>query len=123
MIRWRTNRILFNWRRLALFCNLSTMVSKLYFKQSPSGSIETSQPARPGTKTYFNQMGRPTEYRCAVISMGMVEQLEPYLGFRHISRHSYTFRLNWSKMRTLVGDLTIVRTAFYAEIKSILDSQ
>lgn len=74
-------------------------------------------------KDLLQQMGRPTECRSAVISMCMIEQLEPYLGFRHVSRHSYTFELDWNKMRTLVGDLTRVRTAFYAEIKSILDSQ
>jgi hypothetical protein len=41
----------------------------------------------------LRQMGNPTEKRKPVISDTTLERLEPYLGFRHVSRHAYTFKL------------------------------
>ncbi len=73
-------------------------------------------------KDLLQQMGQATEDRGPVISQGMVEQIEPYLGFRHISRHSYTFRLDWNKMQPLVGDLSNVWAALYREIESLMDA-
>ena len=73
-------------------------------------------------KDLLQQMGYATKNRGPVISQEMIEQIEPYLGFRHISRHSYTFRLDWNKMHTLVSDLSNVWATFYGEIRSFLDT-
>ena len=72
-------------------------------------------------KGLLQQMGYATKNRGPVISQGMIERIEPYLGFRHISRHTYTFGLDWKKMRTLVTELSDVWAALHGEIRSHLD--
>lgn len=69
------------------------------------------------------QMARPRATRPPVITPAMADQLEPYLGFRHIARHTYSFALEWTRMRDLVGDLASVWERFRAEIQAFLDQQ
>lgn len=46
-----------------------------------------------------------TRGRGAVLSRELVDRLKPYLQFRHVFRHAYTFDLRWPKMKPLVEDL------------------
>ena len=39
------------------------------------------------------QMARATAARLPLITPATADQLEPYLGFRHIARHTYSFAL------------------------------
>ena len=47
-------------------------------------------------------MTRPTASRPPVISQEIPVRLSAYLSFRHVFRHSYSFQLEWDKMRALV---------------------
>lgn len=69
----------------------------------------------------LNQMGSATDRRPAVVSTELANQLDPYLGFRHLARHTYPFLLNWNRMRGLVNDLDAVLPAFRQEIQVFMD--
>ena len=71
-------------------------------------------------KDLLLQMGRKAESRKPVISRTTVERLQPYLGFRHVSRHTYTFVLVWDKMQNLVWDLRDVWNAVQADVELFL---
>ena len=71
-------------------------------------------------KDLLLQMGRKVESRNPVISQATVERLQPYLGFRHVSRHTYTFVLVWDKMQNLVWELRDVWNAVRADVELFL---
>lgn len=71
-------------------------------------------------KTLLLQMGREHDNRTLVISQSTIEMLLPYLGFRHIARHSYTFVLEWSKMQNLVWNLKNIWEAVKTEIEAFI---
>lgn len=73
-------------------------------------------------KDLLQQMGRKTESRSPVISQTTIERLQPYLGFRHVSRHAYTFVLEWPKMQNLVSGLTDVWIAVQTDVQSFLET-
>lgn len=47
------------------------------------------------------QMAKEGGDRLPVISADLLERLQPYLQFRHVFRNSYSFQLQWEKMRPL----------------------
>lgn len=67
------------------------------------------------------QMVREGERRGEVISQATRETLEAYLGFRHVYRHAYSFRLTWPQMRRLVYDLPDVWARLKSEIQANLE--
>ena len=69
----------------------------------------------------LNQMGGATDRRPPVISAELAERLDPYLGFRHLARHTYPFLLNWRRMRGLVEELDAVLLCCLDEIKGFMD--
>ncbi|MSR81973.1 MAG: hypothetical protein EXS58_03500 [Candidatus Latescibacteria bacterium] len=69
----------------------------------------------------LTQMAGGTETRLPLISPLTAERLEPYLGFRHLVRHAYSFTLEWSRMSGLVRELSSVWEQFQAEVRSFLD--
>ena len=73
-------------------------------------------------KDLLLQMGHKTESLTLVISQATVERLQPYLGFRHVSRHAYTFVLEWSKMQKLVWELRDVLGIVQADVESFLEA-
>ena len=73
-------------------------------------------------KDLLLQMGREHDNRTPVISQATIEKLLPYLGFRHIARHSYTFFLEWDKMQQLVWELSDVWGAVNAEIEAFVEN-
>lgn len=46
-------------------------------------------------------MTEDTENRPHVISVDLLNRLQPYLQFRHFFRHSYSFLLRWDKLKPL----------------------
>lgn len=68
------------------------------------------------------QMASFIESRKPVISQTTVERLRPYLGFRHVVRHTYTFVLEWPKMQKLIWELADVWTAVKSDVESFLDT-
>jgi hypothetical protein len=48
-----------------------------------------------------------------------VEILEPYLGFRHFFRHSYTFEIDWQKLKPLVENVEVVLRGFRADLEDL----
>lgn len=68
----------------------------------------------------LRQMANETESRPPVITQQLLERLEPFLGFRHLARHTYPFLLNWIRMRHLVEEMGDVLRIFHEEIKIFL---
>ncbi|MHA1294033.1 MAG: hypothetical protein ACTSQJ_15380 [Promethearchaeota archaeon] len=51
----------------------------------------------------LNQMAKSTKNRQQIVLTNkMYEDLKKYLGFRHFSRHAYSFDLNWELMKDLI---------------------
>lgn len=89
--------------------------------QTIAKRVDGSMPSSPEWhRQLLRQMAEPTERRPAVISADLRQRLTPYLAFRHLSRHTYPFLLNWSRMRGLVVDLGHVLEAFQSEIGRLL---
>ena len=72
-------------------------------------------------KDLLTQMVRKTDRKGGIISQTTQEILEPYLGFRHVYRHAYSFKLSWQQMQQLIGDLPDVWITERSEIRSVLD--
>jgi len=49
--------------------------------------------------------------------------LEPYLGFRHFFRHSYTFEIDWEKLKPLVERVEEVFEKFKGDVEAFLADQ
>jgi len=71
-------------------------------------------------KTLLLQMTTDNESRCAVLSQEMKEQLLDYLAFRHLFRHTYSFRLDWEEMEDLIKSINDVWMKFKSEITGFL---
>lgn len=69
-------------------------------------------------RTLNNLMAQSTEQRPAVISEDLRNQLIPYLGFRHVFRHAYSFELEWYKM----SDLILKAESTWGNLKSELEA-
>ncbi len=52
----------------------------------------------------LDAMASDSSRRAAVISSELRAILDQYLSFRHVSRYSYSFHLQWNKMASLVSD-------------------
>jgi hypothetical protein len=59
--------------------------------------------------------------RPALISQATVDRLAPFLGFRHLARHTYPFVLEWSRMEPLVHEMVPVYEQFRAEAMAFLE--
>jgi hypothetical protein len=69
----------------------------------------------------LDQASTPTDDRPEIVSAAMNGRLSPYLGFRHVFRHAYTFDLQWQKMRDLVLDAEDTADALRGEITQFMD--
>ena len=84
--------------------------------------VDRDLPAGEGwRKELLSRMTRGAGVRGPVISDDTADLLEPYLGFRHVYRHAYSFLLEWSQMRKLVLDLGEVWASVRADIRAMLD--
>lgn len=69
-------------------------------------------------------MAKRTEKReNIVLSNEICEELKEYLGFRHFSRHTYAFDLDWFLMKDLVIRAEDVKNRALGEIKSFLEKK
>jgi len=68
-----------------------------------------------------NQMAESSTTRPPLISANTVERLEPYLGFRHLARHTYPFSLEWNRMCQLVQELASVSEQFSSDVREFIE--
>lgn len=71
-------------------------------------------------KTLLFQMAKKNEKREAVISEEMKDILLKHLAFRHFYRHSYSFRLRWDKLESLIRAIGKTWEKFEAQISGFL---
>jgi len=57
------------------------------------------------------------DFRPAVLSEETAEKLLPYLGFRHFFRHSYTFEIDWEKLKPLALNARAILEIFKNDLK------
>jgi len=60
--------------------------------------------------------------RPAVLKAETVTKLLPYLGFRHFFRHSYTFEIDWEKVKPLARNARAVLETIKDDLKEFLDT-
>jgi hypothetical protein len=64
----------------------------------------------------------PTDKRRKIISSRLKIALQEYLAFRHVSRYSYSFHLQWNKMEGLSLNCQTTFLALEAELDQFLKS-
>jgi hypothetical protein len=73
-------------------------------------------------RSLLEVMARATASRPAVVSEELCTAMEPFLAFRHFSRHSTFPDLDWAKMQPLVEALPSVSESFIAAAEEFLDA-
>lgn len=73
-------------------------------------------------KDLLNRMNYETDYRTSIISKEMKSKLLEYLNFRYFFRHSYTYELDWRKLKPLVKNAEKMFISFKNEIKTFLEN-
>lgn len=71
-------------------------------------------------RSLLDQVSAPTDDRPAALSAELKTTLRPYLDFRHVFRHAYTFDLRWEKMRELVLECETTLAALHEELATFL---
>jgi len=56
--------------------------------------------------------------RPSILRKQTVGNLEPYLGFRHFFRHSYTFEIDWQKLKPLVENIEMALREFRTDLEN-----
>lgn len=80
----------------------------------------------PDGETWHSQL--LTGAACAGVNRGpiitpeLVGRLKPFLSFRHVFRHAYTFDLNWARMRPLAAELESVCSEFRSQIAAFKEA-
>jgi hypothetical protein len=64
----------------------------------------------------LDRMTQSAGGRGPLISEDLRSRLQEYLEFRHFFRHSYSFQLQWEKMKPLVQNLVAVHAALRNEL-------
>jgi len=87
--------------------------------------IENSVPVGEGWhRTLLRRMTAEVKgVRPRVLKRETVKALEPYLGFRHFFRHSYTFEIDWQKLQPLVDDVENVFRRFRQDVEHFFSTQ
>jgi uncharacterized protein YutE (UPF0331/DUF86 family) len=69
----------------------------------------------------LEQMTKPfPQTRPAVIQSQTAQLLDEYRGFRHVVRHTYGFKYEWSRMKLLLDNADKVIAAFVADIETFI---
>ena len=85
-------------------------------------TVDESVPEGPSWhRDLLMQMAESNPKRPPLLSAGLRESLQDFLGFRHYFRHSYSIHLEWNQMKHLVSDLMDVYYAFRQTIDRFLD--
>lgn len=77
--------------------NIFLNIAKKIDKQIPSGETWHHD--------LLNQMTKAELFRDSVLTEALAEQIDKYLGFRHLYRHAYSFIMRWEEMEKLVTPL------------------
>lgn len=73
-------------------------------------------------RVLLRRMGRSVkDIRPSVLRSQTIEALEPYLGFRHFFRHSYTFEIDWKKLRPLVENAGTTLRKFRTDLDNFFE--
>lgn len=94
--------------------NIFLVVVKNIDLSIPSGS-ESHQ-------DLLTQISQGTRNRSQVISRESARKLSDYLAFRHFYRHSYTFLIDWRRLKKLVIQLNDVWARTRGELISFMNS-
>lgn len=68
----------------------------------------------------LESMASPSSTRGGVLSRSLADELNDYLGFRHVYRSHYGFELEWERMEPLAGNLQRTLNDFDQEIRAFL---
>ena len=93
--------------------NIFGLIAKNIDKNVPSGEKSHQE--------LLNQMAIKTKKRDNIISQKLYIKLREYATFRHFYRHSYSFYLDYEKMRNLVEELNLVYNDFKKEIREFIE--
>ena len=93
--------------------NIFLSIAKGLDQQVPTGS--------QWHRDLLVQMSQQTAKRGRVISAELIPKLADYLGFRHFYRHSYSFFLEWDRLRKLVTPLRKVWAQVKGEFYKFLE--
>ena len=70
----------------------------------------------------LDQMTNTTKNRKkSVLTNKTYEVLKEYLGFRHFSRHAYSFDLNWDLMKDLIYNIEEIKDITVKEIRLFIE--
>ncbi len=69
----------------------------------------------------LERMVMPSPRRSAVISKMLMEQLQPYLSFRQVFCHTYSYDLDWAKIRNLVLEAEEIVLLVEAELDCFMN--
>jgi hypothetical protein len=70
----------------------------------------------------LDQMTKSTNNRQQfVLTNKVYEDLKEYLGFRHFSRHAYSFDLNWELKKDLIYRIEEIKRNTINDLKSFID--
>lgn len=82
---------------------------------------KTLDEARPDGPNWHRELlvqaSQKTAVRDRIVSVELAARLSDYLGFRHVCRHSYSFVLEWSRLR----DLVMMLGDTWAQVKAELE--
>ncbi|MEW6263284.1 MAG: hypothetical protein AB1641_09415 [Thermodesulfobacteriota bacterium] len=92
--------------------NLFKRVAKRLDPGSPRGEVWHSQ--------LLQLMAQPSDKRPAIISETLRDKLRPYMTFRHVFRHAYSYELQWTKMAPLILDIELVFQELASETQAFL---
>jgi uncharacterized protein YutE (UPF0331/DUF86 family) len=93
--------------------NICNYIAKEIDKQVPVSA--TSH------RDLLEQMTRPSpQARPAVIQPETAKLLDEYRKFRHVARHTYGFKFDWSRVKPLLTDVDEAIRAFVADIEQFV---
>lgn len=106
---------------------LSSVVQSFYqgiesVFQTVAKRVDGHMPSGPDWhRRLLEQMAASSDVRPALISPATLDRLVPFLGFRHLARHTYPFLLEWNRMCDLVREMTPVCQQFSAEVEAFVE--
>ena len=83
------------------FYNGIENIAKIIFKHTGEEISNDSQ----WHKILFNKLFESTEKRPELLNIEYKEQLQKYLFLRHIIRHTYSYIIDWKKVKPLLKDI------------------
>ena len=96
------------------FDKIFTMIATEY-----DGGIEKGSATDAGI---LERMAMPAPGRSAVISKVLMEQLRPYMSFRQVFCHTYSYDLSWRKIRNLVLEAEEILLLVDAELSCFMEN-